>query len=84
MSCLGQYNHPNLVELIGCCCEDDHRLLVYEYMAKGSLENHLFRRTNNTCTNLLKHFHAIFICSLTRRIPCWMDQARATCRGRPV
>ncbi|KAK1611766.1 hypothetical protein QYE76_035439 [Lolium multiflorum] len=44
VSCLGQYSHPNLVELIGCCCDDDHRLLVYEYMAKGSLENHLFRR----------------------------------------
>jgi serine/threonine protein kinase len=52
VSCLGQYSHPNLVELIGYCCEDDHRLLVYEYMAKGSLENHLFRRTN-TCTNPL-------------------------------
>uniref|UniRef100_A0ACD5UGT2 Uncharacterized protein n=2 Tax=Avena sativa TaxID=4498 RepID=A0ACD5UGT2_AVESA len=44
VSCLGRYSHPNLVELIGCCCEDDHRLLVYEYMSKGSLENHLFRR----------------------------------------
>ncbi|CAM0873366.1 unnamed protein product [Alopecurus aequalis] len=24
--------------------EDEHRLLVYEYMAKGSLENHLFKK----------------------------------------
>ena len=45
MSYLGQYSHPNLVELIGYCCEDDHRLLVYEFMAKGSLEHHLFRRS---------------------------------------
>lgn len=44
VSYLGQYSHPSLVELIGYCCEDDHRLLVYEYMAKGSLEQHLFRR----------------------------------------
>ncbi|XP_073361130.1 probable serine/threonine-protein kinase PBL17 isoform X1 [Aegilops tauschii subsp. strangulata] len=44
VSCLGQYSHPNLVELIGYCYDDDHRLLVYEFMAKGSLENHLFRR----------------------------------------
>ncbi|OEL33552.1 Serine/threonine-protein kinase [Dichanthelium oligosanthes] len=44
VSYLGQYSHPNLVELIGYCCEDDHRLLVYEFMAKGSLEHHLFRR----------------------------------------
>lgn len=40
---LGQFSHPNLVKLIGYCCEDDHRLLVYEYMASGSLEKHLFR-----------------------------------------
>lgn len=41
---LGQLYHPNLVKLIGYCLEDDHRLLVYEFMPKGSLEHHLFRR----------------------------------------
>ncbi|KAG5237577.1 hypothetical protein OIU76_012344 [Salix suchowensis] len=43
---LGQLSHPNLVKLIGYCLEDDHRLLVYECMPKGSLENHLFRRAS--------------------------------------
>ncbi|KAG4921888.1 hypothetical protein AAZX31_18G165300 [Glycine max] len=41
---LGQLQHPNLVKLIGYCFEDEHRLLVYEFMPKGSMENHLFRR----------------------------------------
>ncbi|KAK6943646.1 Protein kinase domain [Dillenia turbinata] len=41
---LGQLQHPNLVKLIGFCLEDEHRLLVYEFMAKGSMEHHLFRR----------------------------------------
>lgn len=41
---LGQLRHPNLVKLIGYCCEDDHRLLVYEFLFRGSLENHLFRK----------------------------------------
>jgi len=41
---LGQLHHPNLVKLIGYCCEDDQRLLVYEFMPRGSLENHLFRK----------------------------------------
>ncbi|CAI8587850.1 unnamed protein product [Vicia faba] len=41
---LGQLHHPNLVKLIGYCLEGDNRLLVYEFMPKGSLENHLFRR----------------------------------------
>ncbi|KAL3636275.1 putative serine/threonine-protein kinase pbl3 [Castilleja foliolosa] len=41
---LGQLRHPNLVKLIGYCSEGENRLLVYEFMPKGSLENHLFRR----------------------------------------
>ncbi|KAJ9183169.1 hypothetical protein P3X46_007071 [Hevea brasiliensis] len=41
---LGQLSHPNLVKLIGYCCEDKHRVLIYEYMARGSVENHLFSR----------------------------------------
>ncbi|KAL4295190.1 hypothetical protein GQ457_12G021660 [Hibiscus cannabinus] len=41
---LGQLRHPHLVKLIGYCYEEDNRLLVYEYMPRGSLENQLFRR----------------------------------------
>ncbi|KAL8122023.1 hypothetical protein AgCh_018669 [Apium graveolens] len=43
VSFLGDLIHPNLVKLIGYCIEDDQRLLVYEFMSRGSLENHLFR-----------------------------------------
>ncbi|XP_060174484.1 probable serine/threonine-protein kinase PBL7 [Lycium barbarum] len=39
---LSKADHPNLVKLIGCCAEGEQRLLVYEYMALGSLEDHLF------------------------------------------
>ncbi|XP_062216585.1 serine/threonine-protein kinase RIPK-like isoform X2 [Phragmites australis] len=41
---LGQLRHPHLVKLIGYCYEDEHRLLVYEFMTRGSLEKHLFKR----------------------------------------
>ncbi|GKA14387.1 probable receptor-like protein kinase [Tanacetum coccineum] len=44
VSYLGDLIHPNLVKLIGYCIEDDQRLLAYEFMPRGSLENHLFRR----------------------------------------
>lgn len=36
--------HPNLVSLVGYCAEGGERLLVYEYMPKGSLEDHLFSK----------------------------------------
>ncbi|XP_062076366.1 probable serine/threonine-protein kinase PBL16 [Humulus lupulus] len=41
---LGQLSHPNLVKLVGYCCEDEHRVLIYEYMSRGSVENNLFSR----------------------------------------
>nr|XP_043630666.1 probable serine/threonine-protein kinase PIX13 [Erigeron canadensis] len=41
---LGRLSHPNLVKLLGYCYEGTELLLVYEYMQKGSLENHLFGR----------------------------------------
>lgn len=43
VSFLGQMRHENLVRLVGYCAEDEQRLLVYEFMCNGSLENHLFR-----------------------------------------
>jgi serine/threonine protein kinase len=43
---LGRVSHPNLVKLLGYCLEGEELLLVYEYMQKGSLENHLFRSKN--------------------------------------
>jgi serine/threonine protein kinase len=41
---LGKFSHPSLVKLLGYCWEDKQFLLVYEYMQKGSLESHLFRK----------------------------------------
>lgn len=41
---LGRLSHPNLVTLLGYCFEDKELLLVYEFMAKGSLENCLLRK----------------------------------------
>lgn len=42
---LGDLHHDNLVKLVGYCSDSDsNKLLVYEYMPRGSLENHLFRR----------------------------------------
>lgn len=44
MDIFGRISHPNLVKLLGYCLEDNNTALVYEFMARGSLQNHLFRR----------------------------------------
>lgn len=41
---LGEVRYNHLVKLVGYCIEGDQRLLVYEFMQRGSLENHLFRK----------------------------------------
>ncbi|PIN12214.1 Serine/threonine protein kinase [Handroanthus impetiginosus] len=38
---LSLLHHPNLVTLVGYCAEGEQRILVYEYMPNGSLEDHL-------------------------------------------
>jgi serine/threonine protein kinase len=52
---LGRLSHPNLVRLLGYCWEDKELLLVYEYMAKGSLENHLFRSETRSKLTGINH-----------------------------
>ncbi|KAL6847763.1 hypothetical protein ACP4OV_021891 [Aristida adscensionis] len=41
---IGSIHHINLVRLIGFCAEKSHRLLVYEYMPKGSLDRWIYHR----------------------------------------
>ncbi|KAM1194315.1 hypothetical protein ACFX15_020622 [Malus domestica] len=38
---LSRLEHPNLVCLIGYCADGKQRFLVYEYMQKGNLQDHL-------------------------------------------
>lgn len=38
---LSNLQHPNLVNLVGYCADGDQRILVYEYISGGSLDEHL-------------------------------------------
>uniref|UniRef100_J3LWL4 non-specific serine/threonine protein kinase n=1 Tax=Oryza brachyantha TaxID=4533 RepID=J3LWL4_ORYBR len=44
---IGSIEHINLVRLIGFCAEKSNRLLVYEYMPRGSLDRWIYYRNNN-------------------------------------
>ncbi|ONK61857.1 uncharacterized protein A4U43_C08F34300 [Asparagus officinalis] len=39
---LSLLHHPNLANLAGYCADGDQRLLVFEFMPNGSLQDHLF------------------------------------------
>ncbi|KAL6660009.1 hypothetical protein ACP70R_002131 [Stipagrostis hirtigluma subsp. patula] len=43
---LGTIHHVNLVRLRGFCSEGSKRALVYDYMANGSLDSHLFKSSS--------------------------------------
>ncbi|KAF9665046.1 hypothetical protein SADUNF_Sadunf16G0081300 [Salix dunnii] len=47
---LGVIEHPSLVKLIGYCADEDERgiqrLLIYEFMPRGSVEDHLSIRSD--------------------------------------
>jgi hypothetical protein len=39
---LSKLHHENLIDLVGYCADGDQRLLVYEFIPAGTLEDHLF------------------------------------------
>ncbi|CAN0865106.1 Putative receptor protein kinase ZmPK1 [Linum grandiflorum] len=41
VSTVGKLNHKNLTEMWGFCSEGKHRMLVYEYMERGSLSENM-------------------------------------------
>ncbi|KAK7329717.1 hypothetical protein VNO77_23892 [Canavalia gladiata] len=44
---LGRLSHPNIIKLLGFGREENELHLVYEFMPRGSLDNHLFGRGAN-------------------------------------
>ncbi|CAL5342499.1 unnamed protein product [Camellia sinensis] len=51
--------HKKLVWLLGCCVEQEEKILIYEYMCNGSLDNLLFYPSKQANLDWTKRFQII-------------------------
>ncbi|KAM7462707.1 hypothetical protein LguiA_030828 [Lonicera macranthoides] len=60
---LSQFRHSHVISLIGYCRSSDEMILVYEYMVRGSLADHLYKRSGkNSNSTSLSWVERIKIC----------------------
>ncbi|XP_027355241.1 uncharacterized protein LOC113865077 [Abrus precatorius] len=61
---IAKLQHRNLVRLLGCCIQGQETILVYEYMANGSLDSFIFDDTKSKLLEWPQRFH--IICGIAR------------------
>ena len=61
---ISRLHHRNLVALLGYCVEEDDLFLVYEFMGKGSLSQHLHPRTPEDGEGMVLNWKARMRCAV--------------------
>ncbi|MCD7463255.1 hypothetical protein HAX54_050214 [Datura stramonium] len=56
---IAKLQHRNLVKLVGSCIDDEEKMLIYEYMANGSLDSFVFDQTRRKQLGWSKFFQII-------------------------
>lgn len=51
--------HPHIVSLLGYCLESSHRLLVYDYLPEGNLEDHLHGNSLQSLASFSPSVHCL-------------------------
>ncbi|XP_058202659.1 receptor-like protein kinase FERONIA [Rhododendron vialii] len=68
---LSNFHHINLVSLIGYCNENQEMILVYDYIARGTLASHLYKSSRKESGKSISHLN------WTQRLNICLGVARA-------